>query len=187
MTGGSGPEIPERPFLWTSVLGVIRFGDGDGGEVAVSVIHAECVRIGHIAPSTLWPERDPETRAFLLARLAHIQRARAPRPPPTARPSDVAATALATVPAPLPLAIVRVRERPHWSCTPEGWRHRPWWKVVINTVLRPFQPQARKLVVYTRCEGGDDADPQRPPRVIGYGFGLVRHLSTRTPSTTARE
>lgn len=56
-----------------------------------------------------------------------------------------------------------------WVLGPCGWRHRPWWKVAINTVLRVFQPQKRKLVIYTRCAAGE------PPSVVGYGIGLVTH------------
>ena len=61
-----------------------------------------------------------------------------------------------------------------WWWTGGRWLHRPWWKVAINTVLRAFQPWPRKLVIYTKCERGPE-DPDRPPRVLGYGFGLVLH------------
>lgn len=61
-----------------------------------------------------------------------------------------------------------------WHHDGHGWRHRPWWKVAINTVLRAFQPQARKLVVVTHCREAD------PPEVLGYGVRLVLHLP-RTP------
>lgn len=61
-----------------------------------------------------------------------------------------------------------------WLWTADGWRHRPWWKVAINTILRVFQPQARKWVVYTVTDPPPD-DPAHPPRVLGYGFGRVLH------------
>ncbi len=54
---------------------------------------------------------------------------------------------------------------------PGEWRHRPWWKVVINTALRIVQPQPRKWVVYTRTD-----ESTSPPTVLGYGFGPVLHL-----------
>lgn len=60
-----------------------------------------------------------------------------------------------------------------WHLQPDGrWLHRPWWKVVINTLLRLLQPwTARKFVVYTRSTVEGD-----PPRELGYGFGRVLHL-----------
>lgn len=64
------------------------------------------------------------------------------------------------------------------------WRHRPWWKVLVNTVLRFFQTRqrpARLLVLTTRCQADsallidEDADDS-PPKILGYGFGRVLHL-----------
>lgn len=46
-----------------------------------------------------------------------------------------------------------------WRWSENGWRHRPWWKVAINKVLRAVQPRLRrKWVVVSVCEGGDDDD-----------------------------
>lgn len=62
-----------------------------------------------------------------------------------------------------------------WTRDGGQWIHRPWWKGVINDVLRWLQPhRAHKLVVYTRTEGGTDTVP---PRVLGYGFGWVTYRS----------
>lgn len=65
-----------------------------------------------------------------------------------------------------------------WRYTDSGWRHRPWWKVAINAVLRFAQPRGpgRKLVIATQCESGDDADPTNPPRAVGYRLRRVMHL-----------
>lgn len=60
-----------------------------------------------------------------------------------------------------------------WANLEGEWRHRPWWKVAINTTLRALQTRrrpARLFVVVTVCtEDGD------PPRVLGYRFGKVTH------------
>jgi hypothetical protein len=57
-----------------------------------------------------------------------------------------------------------------WKRTEYGWRHAPWWKVAINSLLRFLQPGLRrKLVIYSVCEDGS------PPRVVGYGFGRITH------------
>lgn len=65
-----------------------------------------------------------------------------------------------------------------WQRTPDGWRHRPWWKVAINTVLRAVQTKrrpARLWVVATRCtEIADESGP--PPDVLGYKLCKVTHL-----------
>jgi hypothetical protein len=73
---------------------------------------------------------------------------------------------------PVPLPVLRVGA---WRRAPDGtWRHAPWWKVAINTVLRWLQPRARwKWVVYTECA---DTDGDGPPRVLGYGFGPIEHI-----------
>lgn len=60
-----------------------------------------------------------------------------------------------------------------WIRHQRSWRHAPPWKVAINAVLRVFQPQRRKLVVYTQCGPGD------PPVVLGYGLGLIDHGGPR--------
>ena len=63
-----------------------------------------------------------------------------------------------------------------WARDGNEWRHRPWWKVAINTVLRWLQPGvARKLVIYTVTDTDTDCDGTHP-RVLGYGFGRVLHL-----------
>ena len=58
-----------------------------------------------------------------------------------------------------------------WVRHGDRWLHRPWFKVLINTVLRWLQPGvSRKFVLYSiTTEDGD------PPRVLGYGFGRVLH------------
>lgn len=58
-----------------------------------------------------------------------------------------------------------------WLRVDGDWRHRPWWKVAVNTALRFFQRGPRKFVIYTRCD-----DTTSPPTVTGYGFGRVLHL-----------
>lgn len=34
-----------------------------------------------------------------------------------------------------------------WVMTESGWRHRPWWKVVINTVLRKIQSRSDRPIL----------------------------------------
>ena len=61
-----------------------------------------------------------------------------------------------------------------WVQIDSGWRHRPWFKVAINTVLRLVQTRrrpARLLVLATIC-----TDDGEPPRVLGYRFRRVTHL-----------
>lgn len=60
-----------------------------------------------------------------------------------------------------------------------GWRHRPWWKVAANRLLRFVQPRGPgyKVVIATLCEGGDDSDPTNPPRARGYVLRRVMHLA----------
>lgn len=56
-------------------------------------------------------------------------------------------------------------------------RHRPWWKVAINTVLRAVQTKRRPAkiwVIATRCAC---THPGEPHRVIGYTLAKVEHLS----------
>lgn len=57
-----------------------------------------------------------------------------------------------------------------WSLTSSGWRHRPWAKVLANTILRGIQRGQTKWLVRSICEevAGDDR-----PRCIGYDFGPV--------------
>ena len=52
---------------------------------------------------------------------------------------------------------------------------RPWWKVAINTVLRAVQPQARKLVIYSKF----DLTPAGPV-LVGYGLGRILHRQEKT-------
>lgn len=62
-----------------------------------------------------------------------------------------------------------------WELSDDGrWIHRPWWVVTINRVLRLFQPGPIKWVIFTRCDDTPDGS-EHPPKVLGYGFGLVRH------------
>lgn len=59
-----------------------------------------------------------------------------------------------------------------WVRTDDGWRHRPWFKVAINAILRAVQTSrrpARLFVLATVCEDGD------PPRILGYRFRRVLH------------
>ena len=64
-----------------------------------------------------------------------------------------------------------------WSKSADGqWQHRPWWKVLINGVLRFFQPGPVKWVVYAECDETPNDSPT-PPKVFGYGFGPVVHLT----------
>ena len=58
-----------------------------------------------------------------------------------------------------------------WTLTDRGWRHRPWWKVVINTLLRLVQPGAVKWVIATRARQDGDGEPV----AIGYAFAPIRH------------
>ena len=60
-----------------------------------------------------------------------------------------------------------------WTRVDGHWRHRPVWKMVVNSALRFFQRRGpgRKLVVFTRCTTEGD-----PPTVLGYGIGMVEHL-----------
>lgn len=58
-----------------------------------------------------------------------------------------------------------------WAFRNGQWLHRPWWKVAVNTVLRLFQPQPYKYVIYTNCI---DRENERPI-AIGYGFGRILH------------
>lgn len=64
------------------------------------------------------------------------------------------------------------------SYGPGLWRHRPWWKVAVNTFLRFVQTRkrpARLLVVATKCEDDPD-DGEKPPVVTGYALRRVLHL-----------
>lgn len=48
----------------------------------------------------------------------------------------------------------------------EGWRHRPWWKVAINTVLRALQRGPDKFVIATVCIN-------ESPQVVTVGGGFI--------------
>ncbi len=60
-----------------------------------------------------------------------------------------------------------------WVMTENGWRHRPWWKLWINTILRALQPGPVKWLVYSNCTVVDEF-ASKPPEVLGYGFGRIR-------------
>lgn len=56
------------------------------------------------------------------------------------------------------------------------WYHGPWWKRAINPVLRLIQFWTdRPYVIYSECS--HYAGPERP-RLLRYGFGRVRRLSS---------
>jgi hypothetical protein len=74
-------------------------------------------------------------------------------------------------PAPPPL-----RQVGDWELSASGaWSHRPWFKVLVNTFLRRLQLWCtdRPFVIYTRTTCAESAE--RPPEVLGYGFGRVLH------------
>lgn len=56
-----------------------------------------------------------------------------------------------------------------WVMTDDGWRHAPWWKMIINTALRAVQRGPRKWMIYTCCN-----ETTTPPTVVSYGFGPVQ-------------
>lgn len=101
-------------------------------------------------------------------------RIRGQKPLATANPDQ---KPLATVsPDQKPLA----RSRRGWvSYAPGCWRHRPWWKRAINSVLRFFQTRrrpARLLVVATQCALDHAGEEDEPPEVLGYTISRVLHL-----------
>jgi hypothetical protein len=56
------------------------------------------------------------------------------------------------------------------------WLHRPWWKVIINTVLRAIQdstPGARPWLVVSFCDDADERDSEQRPRCHAFGFNRV--------------
>ena len=53
------------------------------------------------------------------------------------------------------------------------WLHRPWIKVAVNRALRAVQSASDKWVIFT--ETVPPVAEGMPPRVVGYGFGRVRH------------
>jgi len=64
-----------------------------------------------------------------------------------------------------------------WVLDAGEWRHRPWWKVAINTVLRSFQDTrsgARLWLVVSVCD-----EREGRPRCKGYGF---RRVEMKHPS-----
>jgi hypothetical protein len=65
-----------------------------------------------------------------------------------------------------------------WVLLGGEWRHRPWWKVAINSVLRALQPFTdRKLVIATVCI---DRPSGGPPLIVDYQLRRVRHLPRDT-------
>ena len=60
----------------------------------------------------------------------------------------------------------------NWVMTDAGWRHRPWWKVAINSLLRHAQFWTdSKLLLATESEEviGIDCEPV----ILGYGFHRI--------------
>lgn len=54
----------------------------------------------------------------------------------------------------------------------DGWVHRPWWKVAINTVLRMLQPGMRhRWLIVTEVDF--DSLVAGKPIVTGYSFSRV--------------
>ena len=58
-----------------------------------------------------------------------------------------------------------------WTLTDQGWRHRPWWKVAINSILRRLQPGPVKWVIATHARQDGDGEPV----AVGYTFAPIRH------------
>lgn len=57
----------------------------------------------------------------------------------------------------------------HWVMTESGWRHRPWWKVAINSVLRAIQVGCdQKWLIATVADG--KYGPDLKPVTVGYRF-----------------
>lgn len=57
-----------------------------------------------------------------------------------------------------------------WTLTDCGWRHRPRWKVALNTILRAIQAGRRwRWLFVSNCEGEKDGRPV----CVGYGFARV--------------
>lgn len=58
------------------------------------------------------------------------------------------------------------------------WYHGPWWKKLINPVLRAIQFWTdRPYVIYSKCSFYKlDEFAGNPPRLLGYGFGRVQRL-----------
>lgn len=63
----------------------------------------------------------------------------------------------------------------NWVYLDGGWRHRPWWKVAINTVLRAIQ-RGRKYrwLIASKASGGDSPDVE--PVLIDYYLVKVEML-----------
>jgi hypothetical protein len=59
-----------------------------------------------------------------------------------------------------------------WIKHPDGWLHRPWWKVAANTVLRALQCGRRYRWLIT-TEVDFDSLIAGQPKVTGYGFSRV--------------
>lgn len=55
----------------------------------------------------------------------------------------------------------------NWVMTDTGWRHRPWWKVVINTVLRKLQKGRQHQWLIATKAIDQDLDAGKPA-AIGY-------------------
>lgn len=51
--------------------------------------------------------------------------------------------------------------------------HRPWFKVIINTVLRFFQTRERPARLFVLISRFDSLKPDA--RLLGYRFGRMLH------------
>lgn len=53
-----------------------------------------------------------------------------------------------------------------------NWYHGPWWKRVVNPILRTLQFWTdRPYVVYSQCDVRTT-----PPTFLRYGFGRIRQF-----------
>jgi len=60
----------------------------------------------------------------------------------------------------------------NWVMTDAGWRHRPWWKVAINTALRKIQ-KGRKSQWLVATKAIDQELAAGKPVTIGYCLARV--------------
>lgn len=60
----------------------------------------------------------------------------------------------------------------NWVMTDAGWRHRPWWKVVINTTLRKLQ-RGRQYQWLIATKAIDPELDAGDPTAIGYCLAKI--------------